>query len=802
MIATLRWLPRRPRCALRRICAVALPGLLLAAAPVAAFSAPIGAQSDPAEAPVDTQPVPAVAPLRQVEVGQDHACVVDAEGRVHCWGADTSGQVSDWGRMKYRSERFTSVSAGSYFTCGIRTDGAVMCWGHPELEDGSHSESDHRDWDTWVDFPSADYDGWVNTPPERVRFRHDSLSVGNFHACAIRTSGELACWGKAGSARLVIPTDDGEVITDWIMVEAGWAHACAIRAGGSVVCFGRSTHNRSDGPTGEGPFIDVTLGTYNGCALAGDGSVECWGGHAGLAEYNAIINTPPEGVRFTDIEMSVTEFYSCGLAEDGTVHCWGIVQNAAHVPRLAPTSGSFASISVGSSNSCALDATAELTCWGDSSSLLTPPSGTFTQTSGGAGFNCALRSDGTISCWGGFNTGGQLDSPSGTFTLVSSGLDHSCAIKTDGTVACWGGVSGDPPVRHAAAVAPPGRFATLDAGADLTCGIKLNGRLECWGDDGYDRLEEPGGVFSRVAVGATHVCAIGSDDQAICWGQTIFFDREGDGNPDDIDGKGNHTTTTPPSGGHRYTDISAGEGHTCAIREDAKAVCWGYHADGRNQVRGFADSQGFSAWEYADIATGGPNNCGIRSSDGSLACWNHEKPQYWPGSEILAMEGFKSLGAGSTHMCGIDRNDELLCWGSDGIIPFPTKLRAAPATPAEVRIVARWVSGGRVEVALEETSQQGDRWVRTQLERRFLPAGAKVGRWLTSGAAEVGEGDATAEVRITARRVAGGRVELALQVRADDGSWSQRLLPRLRFLPADSEPDRWRNSSALTAEAP
>ena len=786
--------PCRSRRGVRRICAVSLPGLLLASALIAVVSAPVEAQS-----------VRAAAPLRQVEVGQDHACVLDAEGRVHCWGDDSSGQVSDWGRLRYRSKRFASISAGSYFTCGILTGGGVMCWGHPDQENGTHGESDHRDWAAWVADPDTDYAGWVNAPPNTVRFRPDSLSVGNYHACAIRTSGELACWGKAGDARLVIPTDDdGEVIADWTTVEAGWAPACAVRAGGSVVCFGRATQNRSDGPAGEGPFIDVTLGLYNGCALAEDGSVECWGGHPDLAQYNSVINTPPEGVTFTAIEMSTTEFYGCGIAEDGAVHCWGVVTNAAHAPRLAPPAGSFASISVGSSNGCALDSIGELSCWGDRSGLLTPPSGTFTQTSGGAGFNCALRSDGTVDCWGDVNANQQLDSPSGTFTLVSSGDNHSCAIRTDETVTCWGGVSGDPPVRHPAAVAPAGRFATLDAGTELTCGIRAGGRLECWGDDRFDRLDEPRGVFSRVAVGATHVCAIRSDDRVVCWGQTIFFDRDGDGNPDDIDGKGNHTTTTPPSGAHRYIDISAGAGHTCAIRDDARAVCWGYHTDGRNQVTGHADSpQGFSGVDFSDIATGGPNNCAIRSSDGSLACWNHEKPQYWPGSEILAMEGFKRLGAGDSHMCGIDGDDELVCWGVAGIIPYPAELKAAPpATPAEVRIAARRVTGGQVEIALQEASPEGGWQVRIQLERRFLLAGAEVGRWLASSAVEVGEGDATAEVRVTARWLTGGRVEFGLQVRTAEGSWSQRLLPRLRFLPADSALDRWSSTSALTAEAP
>ena len=244
-----------------------------------------------------TQPASA-ATLRQVDVGQNHACMLDASGQVTCWGDDSAGQVSDWGRWRYQEQQFDQVSAGSFLTCGILTDGSVSCWGYPE-QDGINRESDSRDYDVWLaSSDAATYTGWVNTPPSTVLFRPGSLSVGNYHACAIKTNGELACWGKAGDARLVIPTGTGgAAITDWTMVEAGFAHACGIRegdpavAGGSVVCFGRTSHGRADGPSGAGPFIDVTLALYNGCALASDGSVECWGGHSA---YDTAIQGDPD----------------------------------------------------------------------------------------------------------------------------------------------------------------------------------------------------------------------------------------------------------------------------------------------------------------------------------------------------------------------------------------------------------------------------------------------------------------------------------------------------------------------------
>ena len=60
--------------------------------------------------------------------------------------------------------------------------------------------------------------------------------------------------------------------------------------------------------------------------------------------------------------------------------------------------------------------------------------------------------------------------------------------------------------------------------------------------------------------------------------------------------------------------------------------------------------------------------------------------------------------------------------------------------------------------------------------------------------------DAEAEVRITARRLADGRTEFALQERAAGGTWGERRLPRARFFPVSPAVGRWLSSSALTIE--
>ncbi len=113
-----------------------------------------------------------------------------------------------------------------------------------------------------------------------------------------------------------------------------------------------------------------------------------------------------------------------------------------------------------------------------------------------------------------------------------------------------------------------------------------------------------------------------------------------------------------------------------------------------------------------------------------------------------------------------------------------------------VRIAARMLDGGSIEFALQQ--RRAGVWETRQLPaRRFMPADATPRRWLTSSPLT----PAGLQVRIAARRLDGGSIELALQ-RWSDGSWGARQLPASRLIAADAAPGRWLNSSPLTPAGP
>ena len=62
--------------------------------------------------------------------------------------------------------------------------------------------------------------------------------------------------------------------------------------------------------------------------------------------------------------------------------------------------------------------------------------------------------------------------------------------------------------------------------------------------------------------------------------------------------------------------------------------------------------------------------------------------------------------------------------------------------------------------------------------------------------------EAEVTVRVNAQRHSDGRTEFAIQYRTEGGSWSERQLPRGRFLPARPPVDRWLNSTPINFDVP
>ena len=148
-----------------------------------------------------------------------------------------------------------------------------------------------------------------------------------------------------------------------------------------------------------------------------------------------------------------------------------------------------------------------------------------------------------------------------------------------------------------------------------------------------------------------------------------------------------------------------------------------------------------------------------------------------------------------------------------GGVLTPAETAAQEAEPIEqldmvVRVTARLRAGGEIEFGLQQRRPDGSWSERLLPELRIVGAEPRVGRWLQSSSLAVG-GDVTSgseppahvELRVVARRLDGGRTEMAIQQRHVDDRWGERLLPAQRFFPAVAEVGRWLVSRPVTVTA-
>lgn len=88
----------------------------------------------------------------------------------------------------------------------------------------------------------------------------------------------------------------------------------------------------------------------------------------------------------------------------------------------------------------------------------------------------------------------------------------------------------------------------------------------------------PGSGVVAITVGRTHTCAIKSDQSALCWGDNPLG-ALGDGTTTD---RSVPTLVATLGAGSGTTQIAAGDGYTCAARNNGAATCRG--TDGSGQL--------------------------------------------------------------------------------------------------------------------------------------------------------------------------------------------------------------------------
>ena len=283
----------------------------------------------------------------------------------------------------------------------------------------------------------------------------------------------------------------------------------------------------------------------------------------------------------------------------------------------------------------------------------------FRRLHGGDFHVCGINSADEARCWG-HRSDGQLGADFDFFdshevvhageleniVSIAAGGGHSCAILSGGSVECWGandrGQLGDGTIEGGseprAVVELGGSAVAISAGRENTCAVLDDGTVKCWGAHEHGMLGtevlmyqdtpvQVEGISDAVDIvaGIEHVCALLSSGKVMCWGNNSLGQL----------GSGNSEQGWQAQEVVDLSDASelvAGLFHSCAMTIAGEVKCWGGNTNGELGD----DSDSF----LSDIPV---------TVYGSLENWQAQ-----------------SIGGGTTHICVVTRDEDLLCWGANG----------------------------------------------------------------------------------------------------------------------------------------
>jgi hypothetical protein len=244
----------------------------------------------------------------KISLGYNHACGLNAAGKINCWGANAENQ-----RTLPTDRNYLDVACGDYHSCGIDTAGTLFCVGRNrdgqrvEQQPGPFTQVTAGDSHTCTLDAAGTARCWgatdrgQSTPPSDA---FSALSAGSGFTCGIRKSnGSLACWGNA--ADTLMTQAAGKKL---VSIDAGPDYVCGVTDTGDGLCWGQSDYILA----GLAQVKQIAAGAYSGCALLADDSMRCW--YRGFSELIGGDHAP-----FAFVAVGGTG--RCAIRQSGGVFC-------------------------------------------------------------------------------------------------------------------------------------------------------------------------------------------------------------------------------------------------------------------------------------------------------------------------------------------------------------------------------------------------------------------------------------------------------------------------------------------------
>jgi hypothetical protein len=243
--------------------------------------------------------VPGITKAVTVAAGYKSTCAVIADGTLECWGKNDSGQLGDPSLTATQSSTpvkvsgivtATAVVVGELHACALQSDHTVVCWGDNNAGELGSAPMNCDD--------AGNQCSRTPTPVTGLTGVTALGGGGGLATCAL-AGGNVQCWGylqtglgdSAGTQKSSAPVSVSEVGMQAVTgLAVGQTGACSIGSSGTgtVACWGagalgNGTNNASSIPVAVSSLTNVValaVGASNTCTLLSTGTVWCWGVNA------------------------------------------------------------------------------------------------------------------------------------------------------------------------------------------------------------------------------------------------------------------------------------------------------------------------------------------------------------------------------------------------------------------------------------------------------------------------------------------------------------------------------------------